>query len=460
MKKALSLVLAALMLFAFAAVPKPAFASTAKASSTDHAEFSLSAAPAQLKVGETVNIEVSIHGTYEFSALRLMLVFDSSIFEYNSYELGAVSIAAAASGAYISASLAGAGTHVNFGIAAPIVGVSAEGVLFTASFTAKADAQNGSYAFTPVISKPNDFAHLPMGEMIAVPISHTETGISVVIIDELSVELTAPTVVQAVITDGKPVITWNAVVGAAGYKIYRAPKGGSYSLIGTAANTSYTDNGSLTPGAKYYYKVCAVDAADNNGPLSAYVSVTAPNTVTLTAPTVVSAVVTNGRPVVSWNAVNGAAGYNIYRAPKGGSYSLIGTSTSLSYTDNGSLTPGTKYYYKVAAVSANGTVGPMSGYASVVAPEAPVSLPAPSGISAVVTSGIPVVSWNAVNGAASYNIYRAAKGGSYSLIGTSTSLSFTDASSLSAGSYYYKIAGVDSSGNEGELSEFVRVMLL
>jgi hypothetical protein len=50
-------------------------------------------------------------------------------------------------------------------------------------------------------------------------------------------------------------LTWNAVSGAAGYKVYYA-QGGKYTLRATVTSNSYTDS-SLTPGSTYTYAVTA-----------------------------------------------------------------------------------------------------------------------------------------------------------------------------------------------------------
>ncbi|MEU9971890.1 PHB depolymerase family esterase [Streptomyces sp. NPDC051014] len=79
------------------------------------------------------------------------------------------------------------------------------------------------------------------------------------------------------------------------------------------------------------------------------------------------------------------------------------------------------------------------------------SLPAPSGLTVTGTTGTGAsLSWNAVSGAASYNVYR---GGSK--VGSATSTAYTD-TGLSAGTAYsYTVAAVDSSGAVGASSAAV-----
>jgi len=77
-----------------------------------------------------------------------------------------------------------------------------------------------------------------------------------------------------------------------------------------------------------------------------------------TAPTNLTAVVGNGRVVLNWSPVTGAAdalSYNVRRAVgNGGSYSLIATNVGLvGFTDTGLLN-GTNYYYVVSALNSLG----------------------------------------------------------------------------------------------------------
>ncbi|MDY2679965.1 MAG: hypothetical protein SOV50_04880, partial [Lentihominibacter sp.] len=52
---------------------------------------------------------------------------------------------------------------------------------------------------------------------------------------------------------------------------------------------------------------------------------------------------------VSWNKISGANGYKLYRATsRSGSYKLVKTTSSTSFTDR-SLKKGKKYYYKLKA---------------------------------------------------------------------------------------------------------------
>lgn len=74
------------------------------------------------------------------------------------------------------------------------------------------------------------------------------------------------------------------------------------------------------------------------------------------APAGVNAVATSSTQVqVTWNAAAGATSYEIYRRNPGGAFTLRGTSTTNSFTDNASAN--TAYLYRVRAVNAGGSSG-------------------------------------------------------------------------------------------------------
>ncbi|MBI1865372.1 MAG: carboxypeptidase-like regulatory domain-containing protein [Nitrospirae bacterium] len=171
---------------------------------------------------------------------------------------------------------------------------------------------------------------------------------------------TAPTGLSATpyLSPFKVVLTWNASsdnVGVAGYNVYR-----NGSLIGTASKSfagkpggsskSYYDY-SISANTTYTYEVAAFDSAGNVSAKSNAATATTgqQDTQAPTAPSNLSAeVVTSPSKKVNLNWTGstdnvGVAGYKIYR-----NGSLIGTSSSTSYTDS-SVSAGATYSYEVAA---------------------------------------------------------------------------------------------------------------
>ena len=268
--------------------------------------------------------------------------------------------------------------------------------------------------------------------------------------------LSAPTVTGGNDAQGRPTLKWNAVTGAAKYEVYRArSKDGDYIKYSTVTGTSYTNTSYIENGNTYYYKVRALDANGTAGAWSSVVSVTYKQT--LSAPTVTGGNDAQGRPTLTWNAVSGAAKYEVYRArSKDGDYTRYSTTTGTAYTNSSYLTSGATYYYKVRALDANGNAGP---YSAVVSVTCRLKLTAPAVTGSTDSQGRPTLKWNAVTGAAKYEVYRArSKDGDYIKYSTVTGTSYTNASYIENGNtYYYKVRALDASGTAGPDSTPVSV---
>ena len=251
-------------------------------------------------------------------------------------------------------------------------------------------------------------------------------------------------------TSGKPMLTWNAVSGATSYKVYRATsQKGAYSLLGTTTATSYTNTGAKA-GTTYYYRVKAC----NDAGLSPYSNIVSGQSKAVTpkpaAPVVkIGNSASSGKPMLTWNAVSGATSYKVYRATsQNGTYSLLGTVTTTSYTNTGAKA-GTTYWYKVKAVNSAGE----SAYSNIVSGRATVTT-LTMGHSA--TSGKPQLTWKAVSGAASYKVYRAtAKNGAYTVINTTKALTYTNTGAALGTTYYYKVEALNAAGKSMGFSAVV-----
>ncbi len=284
--------------------------------------------------------------------------------------------------------------------------------------------------------------------------------------------LSTPSLKSVTSSEGTNTVTWSAVSGAGGYRVYRKTSGGSWSGIGNTENTSYADS-SATSGTKYYYTVRAYtnwsDASANqygtpywSGYNSSGLSVT--TTATLDIPSLKSATAqSNGTIKVTWSAVSGATGYRVYRKTSGGSWKGLGNVTdgSASYTDNSNLTNGTKYYYTVRAWKGTWSEASAhqyessywSGYnSSGVSATAAYGLSTPSLKSVTSSEGTNTVTWSAVSGAGGYRVYRKTSGGSWSGIGNTENTSYADSSATSGTKYYYTVRAYtnwsDASANQ------------
>ena len=268
--------------------------------------------------------------------------------------------------------------------------------------------------------------------------------------------LSAPAVTGGNDAQGRPTLTWKAVSGAAKYEVYRArSKDGTYTKYSTTTGTAYTNSSYLTSGATYYYKVRALDANGNAGPYSAVVSVTC--RLKLSAPTVTGGTDAQGRPTLKWNAVTGAAKYEVYRArSKDGDYIKYSTVTGTSYTNTSYIENGNTYYYKVRALGSDGSYGPYSTPVSVTY-KAPFGAPLVTGRKD--SQGRPALKWDKVTDAAKYEVYRArSKDGTYSLMSTQSATGYTNTSYLANGTtYYYKVRALKANGTASAYSSVVTI---
>ena len=258
----------------------------------------------------------------------------------------------------------------------------------------------------------------------------------------------APTGLTATASKGQISLSWTGSTGATSYDVYRATSSGQEGNTPIATGviaTTFTDS-NVTGGTTYYYKVTAVDAAEQSR-MSSEVSATLPQVPAAPTGLAVSAGLTNVS--LSWNAVTGATSYDVYRATSSGQEGNTPIATGVTaptFTDS-NVTGGTTYYYEVTAVDAAGQ-SRMSSEVSATLPQVPA---APTGLA--VSAGLTNVSlsWNAVSGATGYNIYRGTSSGGESFDIYVTSTSFNDTGLAAFTTYYYKVSAVNSNG-EGAMS--------
>ena len=148
---------------------------------------------------------------------------------------------------------------------------------------------------------------------------------------------------------------------------------------------------------------------------------------------------------LSWNAVPGAASYQVYRIVDSTveDYTLLGTTKSTTYTDK-TAKVGTTYTFAVKAVNANGESMTSSSCAGkLAAVPANVTL----GAAKAVTGGIQVT-WQKAANAATYNVYRIGPGDtSWKVVSAKQSgTSYTDKNVTAGNTYKYTVRGVAADG--------------
>jgi hypothetical protein len=168
----------------------------------------------------------------------------------------------------------------------------------------------------------------------------------------LTTPAAAPTGLSAVATAGQVSLSWTGSLGATGYDIFRATSAGQEgnTPIATGVTAPAFTDSNFNGGTTYYYQVTAVDAAGQST-RSSEVSATPPQVPV--APTGLVASVGATNVSLSWNAVNGATGYNIYCGTTSGGELFTIAVTGTSWNDTG-LTQFTTYFYQVSAVNSIG----------------------------------------------------------------------------------------------------------
>ncbi len=251
-------------------------------------------------------------------------------------------------------------------------------------------------------------------------------------------KLQTPAMKVTVNANGTFKLSWNKVTGADKYELYIKQADGSYKLMKTTTGTSFT-TAFATYGKQFSYKMRAVKGNTK----SAYSSVVnAKNTKKLQTPTLKVTVNSNGTFKLSWNKVTGAEKYELYIKQANGSYKLMKTTTATSFT-TAFATYGKQYSYKMRAVTSKNKSA-ASAYSSVVNAKNTKKLQTPSLKVAVNKNGSFKLSWGKVTGATSYQIYMKQSNGTYKLIKTTSSTSFTTAVASKGKTYSYKVRAVTS----------------
>lgn len=229
-------------------------------------------------------------------------------------------------------------------------------------------------------------------------ISTYNSGISVT-------RLTTPKITGVSNSNNGIYVKWGKVTGATEYRVYRKTLNSGWKYIATTKNTYYTDTAIKNNCGYYYgYTIIAVNgktysAYDNNGVM----------TKRLFTPVLKSTVNVGSGIQITWGAVKGAAGYNVYRKTANSGWVLIGKASGTSYIDETAVA-GTTYTYTVRAYYNNylsnyNTAGVKGRYV----PEA--------SLDGIFNRAKGVELWfTPVSTASQYHIYRKADGGNWEKI--------------------------------------------
>lgn len=145
------------------------------------------------------------------------------------------------------------------------------------------------------------------------------------------------------------------------------------------------------------------------------------------------------KPSIEWKEVDGAEVYDLYRKAYGGKWKLVSADMDEPYFDDASAVEGIKYSYRVVAKHiVNGTAyeSEPSKVKSITMKLSKASLRSVKSSSA----GKNLLQWKKVNKATGYKIYRRVSGKkTWSLVGSTKSLSYTDSKAVRGTKYEYRI---------------------
>lgn len=268
--------------------------------------------------------------------------------------------------------------------------------------------------------------------------------------EDQRVLLEAPVVKAVKAGESEIKLTWNAVNGAVEYKVYRAlsPKAAK-KLVGACKEASYTDS-NLTSGTYYYWVVASPGKSETLGD-SKYSENIQGIHISAQAVAIAKANVTavkegDSSIKISWNAVENTGSYEIYRTTGTLPKKRIAAVSGLSYVDSG-LKAGS-YQYRVVSVPKEGSGYVSSDYSEVTkAIRIIEKLQTPILTAEKTEKDTVKLSWNIIENAASYRLYRSASAaGVKALVASVNNNGYTD-SGLADGTYYYWVTAATGSSN-------------
>jgi fibronectin type 3 domain-containing protein len=258
----------------------------------------------------------------------------------------------------------------------------------------------------------------------------------------------APTHVVAASPTNVVSFSWDATPdsgtsgsGVASYRIYR---NGS-PLPSTTSPAAYTDSTVSLEGT-WVYTIAAIDAAGNEGPQSAPVSILYDRTPPPPPSGLSAPPITSVPPTVTWIAggADALSGFAFFQILRDGN--AVGSTTSTSFTDSGLTTNGS-HTYAVRSVDAAGNASATTPVQRSIfdntAPEVPTTVAAAS------PTNRPLVSWTASadSGGSGGVVYTVFRDGGGAPVATTAATSFLDTSLLAEGTHTYTVVATDAAGN-------------
>lgn len=267
-----------------------------------------------------------------------------------------------------------------------------------------------------------------------------------------------------------PHLDWNDAATATSYQVQIATDAGFANIIkdtsGVLSSQYQVLGGALNVGTQYHWRVSSANEGGSSVFTSAFNFTTVP--APPAAPNLVSPpdaqINVSLTPLMDWDNTPGASSYRIQIATDGAFTNIVkdtsGILTSEYQVLGGTLNANTQYFWRVNAVNPGGTSVYSSTFKFITVPPAPTAptLVSPSN-GAVNIALTPVLDWNDVAGATSYQI-QISKTANFSNIIKDTSGVLNSAYQVLLGflstnsTYYWRVNATNPGGTSVFSSEF------
>ena len=227
-------------------------------------------------------------------------------------------------------------------------------------------------------------------------------------------------------------LTWNACEGAGVYRVFRL-SGDNWKKVADTAATSYVD-ASAVSGSVNTYTVRAY-TKDGKSPVSEYVRCGWSHSY-MAAPVITGFENLDNALKIKWGAVKGAVKYRVFR--KSGSKWLTVGDTDKTELQDTKVTAGTKYYYTVRCINADGSAA--SSYDNTGKAYIRIARTSVSSVECAV--GGVQVKWAKFAGAAKYRVFRKTASSGWKKLVDTAATSVLDKTASSGATYYYTVRAI------------------
>jgi fibronectin type 3 domain-containing protein len=241
---------------------------------------------------------------------------------------------------------------------------------------------------------------------------------------------------------------FGADIPGSGYGGYTAP-------LTTTTSTTFTETG-LASGKVRYYVVRARNASGLGKIPTEQQGIAAVGTPSLT----ITGITTSSGVSLGWSQVGGATAYTLERSLDGSGFTAptvfapctatstlsagAGCSGATAYID-GTVAPGTLYYYRVRSTTPIGPYSPVQS--ALTQPVSPANLAATAGTKSI------SLSWGSVAGETGYQVLRGPTKGSEAVLTSVTSTTYVDSGLTDGATYYYEVTALNASGSSSPSNE-------